>query len=155
MQITLLTIGRCRDRALIEMAARYADRIARYATFEARELREESAASRSRDDVLAREGRRLLDACPPNAAVIALDAAGETLDSEQFARKLEHQAVHGVSRVTLLVGGAFGLSQEVIHRADWRLSLSPMTMPHELARVVLLEQLYRAFTIIRGESYHK
>ncbi len=156
MQISLLTIGRCRTPYLQEGGMDYARRIGRYATLNHIEAKEERAAGgMPAAEIVRREGERLLQAIPQNAFVVALDPAGPTCCSEDLAERISQLGLQGKSRIAFVIGGAFGLASEVIQRADWRLSLSPMTFPHELARLILLEQIYRAFTILRGERYHK
>ena len=115
----------------------------------------EERGNRPVEIVLAREGERLLQALPNQAFAVALDPTGQTSTSEDLAKRLSSLALNGKSRIAFLIGGAFGLSDAVLARANIRLSLSPMTFPHELARLILVEQLYRAFTIQRGEQYHK
>ena len=156
MRITLLTVGRCRTAYLQEGAVDYAGRIARVAALEQVEVREERAArGRPVAEVVRKEGERLLRAVPKGAYLAALDPSGQTCDSEALAARISELGVRGRSRIVFAVGGPFGLDREILRRADWRLSLSPMTFPHELARLILLEQIYRAFTILQGESYHK
>lgn len=156
MQIVLIAIGRCRQASFREGAADYTRRIARYATLEQVEIREERAArGMPAAEVLRREGARILQAVPQGAFVVVLDPAGQICASEAFAARMAELGLRGRSRMAFVIGGAFGLAPEVLQQADWRLSLSPMTFPHELARLILLEQIYRAFTISRGESYHK
>ena len=87
--------------------------------------------------------------------MVALDVGGQSVDSEGLSRKIEEVAARSVSTLVFTIGGPFGLSDAILKRADWRFSLSRMTYPHEMARLILLEQLYRAFTIMRGEKYHK
>lgn len=136
MKISLAYVGRPRNRALNEAAADYASRISRYCDFAQRELRE---AGRVRDKF-------------PRASIIALDPAGRLLDSAGFARRLERLRDSATKEVVFLVGGADGLPAEVRSEAEL-ISLSPLTMPHELARLVLLEQIYRAFTILHHHPY--
>ena len=156
MEITLLTIGRCRTPYLQEGGTDYASRIGRYARLNHMEVKEERAAEgMSASEIVRREGERLLRAIPQNAFVVALDPAGQTCRSEDLAERISQLGLQGKSRIVIVIGGAFGLAPEVIRKSDWRLSLSPMTFPHELARLILLEQIYRAFTILRGERYHK
>lgn len=156
MQITLLAVGKCRQAGFREAAEDYARRLKHYAAYEEIDVREARAAAHVPiEDVRRREGERLLEAVPANAHVVVLDPTGRPCTSEAFARRLSDLALAGKSRLAFLIGGAFGLSAAVRDRADWRLSLSSLTFPHELARVILLEQIYRAFTILRGEKYHK
>jgi 23S rRNA (pseudouridine1915-N3)-methyltransferase len=154
MQLTLITVGKCKNAGFQKAAQDYIQRIGHYASLQEIQVKEEKT-SNNIQEVILKEGQRLLQALPQNAIVIGLDPAGEHCTSEALAKKLSNMAIQGQSRVAFLIGGAFGLSPDVQKRADWCLSLSAMTFPHEMARMILLEQLYRAFTIIRGERYHK
>jgi len=153
MQITLLTVGKAKEASYRDAAQNYIKRLKHYATFDEIEVREERNGQTP--DIVQKEGDRLLKALRPNTFVIALDPVGKSCNSETLAKCLADLSIHRQSRLIFMIGGPFGLAPNVLSRADWRLSLSPMTFPHELARVILLEQLYRAFTIIRGEKYHK
>lgn len=154
MEVSIIAVGRLRDAALRDTCARYVDRIGRYARVAVREVR--AAGRREREAAHARrlEATALLQAVPRGARLIALTREGRTLTSDAFARLLD-QWQQDARDVAVVIGGAHGLDAQVIAAAEDRLSLSPMTLPHELARVVLLEQLYRACTILRGEPYHK
>jgi 23S rRNA (pseudouridine1915-N3)-methyltransferase len=154
MQLTLITVGKCKNSGFQKAAQEYIQRIGHYASIQEIQVKEEKATG-DIQTVMLKEGHRLLRAVPQTAVSIGLDPAGEHYTSEGLAQKLSKMAVHGQSRVAFLMGGAFGLSTEVLKQVSWCLSLSAMTFPHEMARVILLEQLYRTFTIIRGESYHK
>ena len=154
MQISLLCVGKLKSGPCRDGVAEYLKRLNRYATLSPVDVREERG-KKPVETILDREGERLLRALPENAFAIALDPAGQTCSSEGLARRLSNLALDGKGRIAFLIGGAFGLSKAVLNRADWRLSLSPMTFPQELARLILVEQLYRAFTILRGEQYHK
>lgn len=154
MQLTLIVVGKCKNAGFQTAAKDYAQRIGHYASLQEIQVKEEKAPGNTQEGI-QKEGQRLLQAVPNHAIIIGLDPAGKHDTSEALEQKLSQMAVQGQSRVAFLIGGAFGLSPEVLKRADWCLSLSKMTFPHEMARVILLEQLYRAFTIMRGESYHK
>lgn len=154
MQIVLLTVGKCRQAGFRAAAQDYIQRLRHYATFSEIEIKEERATIPVAD-VLRKEGERLLQAIPGGAYVIVLDPSGQPCTSDAFANRLSGLALQGKGRLAFVVGGAFGLSEDVRNRAAWMLSLSAMTLPHELARVLLLEQIYRACTILRGEKYHK
>lgn len=154
MQMTLLTVGKCRQAGFRAAAQDYIQRVRHYATFSEVEIKEERATIPVAD-VLRKEGERLLRAMPGGAYVIVLDAAGQPCTSEAFANRLSDLALQGKGRLVFVIGGAFGLSKDVRSQAHWVLSLSSMTLPHELARVLLVEQIYRACTILRGEKYHK
>lgn len=105
--------------------------------------------------VKQREGQRILDKIPPDAHVIALAIEGKMITSEQFADRLDHLNTYGKSKIAFVIGGSLGLSEEVMKRADESISFSKMTFPHQLMRLILLEQVYRAYRIIRNEPYHK
>jgi 23S rRNA (pseudouridine1915-N3)-methyltransferase len=151
---TIVAVGKLRGWAA-EGCEDYLTRLRRYFPVEIVEVPEEDMNRRSPQDVLAAEGERLLKRIPTGAHVVALDRVrGKPLSSEELARKLDSLGVSGRSHVVFVLGGPLGLSPEVLGRADERLSFGPMTLPHALARVVLLEQLYRAVKIGRGEKYH-
>lgn len=134
----------------------YEKRAARYWPLDVVEVREEKARKGlPLEQVKSAESARLLERVPGGAEVVALTRTGESWSSTRLARYLEALALHGRAGAAFVIGGAFGLSDELVERAQQRLSLSAMTMPHELARLVLAEQLYRAGTISRGEPYHK
>ena len=156
MRIFVVAVGRCRETTIRDGVDDYARRLSHYASVKQVEVKGERARKGiSGDQVLAREGSRLLQAIPQNVYSIALDREGESCRSEDLADRLARLGVEGRSRVAFVIGGPFGLASTVTERADWRLSLSRMTFPHEMSRLILFEQVYRAFTIIRGEDYHK
>lgn len=153
MRIVVAVVGKARHQALGAAAREYEGRAARYWPLEVREVREErGAAPPSR--VRELEGRRLLDVAGPRARLVACDPAGRAMSSEQFAAWLQREREAGRD-VCFAIGGAMGLSPAVLDAAHLKLNLAPWTLPHELARVVLAEQLYRAGTIVRREPYHK
>jgi 23S rRNA (pseudouridine1915-N3)-methyltransferase len=150
----IVAVGRLRGWAA-EGCDDYLTRLRRYFPVEVLEVLEEDMNRRRAEDVLAAEEQRLLGRLPAGAYVIALDREkGERLSSEQLARRLSSLGLSGRSRVAFVLGGPLGLSPRVLGQADERLSFGPITLPHALARVVLLEQLYRAAKIERGEKYH-
>jgi len=154
MRFVVAVVGKPRDADLAGAIREYESRAGRYWPLEVHEVREEPARSGSTDLVREREGERLLAAISPNAQIVACDVTGRAMSSEQFAQWLQQARERAVD-VALLIGGAFGLGHVVRPRATTLLALAPWTMPHELARLVLAEQLYRAGTIVRGEPYHK
>ncbi|MBP6773918.1 MAG: 23S rRNA (pseudouridine(1915)-N(3))-methyltransferase RlmH [Gemmatimonadaceae bacterium] len=154
MRVALLTVGRPRQSGLADAIREYETRAARYWSLDVIEVKEESARGLSVDQVREREGARLLERVTPDARVVACDPGGDVLDSEAFAAWLGEQRDRA-QNVAFAIGGAYGLGDAVKRRATRRLSLAPWTLPHELARLVLAEQLYRAGTISRGEPYHK
>ena len=133
----------------------YEGRAGRYWTLKVVEVKEESARSRTEDEVRRREGERLLEAAGTGTFVVACDEKGTMLSSGEFAEWMRVERERATRDVAFIIGGAYGLSGDVFERADMRMALTRWTLPHELARLVLVEQLYRAGTILRGEPYHK
>ncbi|HSQ31376.1 MAG TPA: 23S rRNA (pseudouridine(1915)-N(3))-methyltransferase RlmH [Gemmatimonadaceae bacterium] len=154
MHFLVAAVGKPRDANLAGAIAEYETRAARYWPLRVQEVREEPARSSAPELVREREGERLLHVLPPGAQVVACDVNGRTMASEQFARWLQDLRERAVD-VVFVIGGAFGLGHEVKERAFAAIALAPWTLPHELARLVLAEQLYRAGTIVRREPYHK
>jgi len=154
VRITLIAVGRLKERFWRDAADEYLTRMVPYADIRVIEVADRDPA-RGRDRALAEEGADVVRALPDAAHVVTLEISGKQRTSEQFAERLEQLALDGRSSVAFVIGGSHGLAPEVLSRANERLSLGPMTLPHNLARVVFLEQLYRAFKIQRGEPYHK
>jgi 23S rRNA (pseudouridine1915-N3)-methyltransferase len=154
MRVLVAAVGKPRHRDLAAAIQEYERRAARYWPLEAREVREEAARGRSPGEVRSREGERLLAAAASVPALVACDAEGTLMRSEEFAGWLRGSRDAGRD-VAFLIGGAYGLSDDVLGRATLTLAFARWTLPHELARLVLAEQLYRAGTIGRGEPYHK
>jgi 23S rRNA (pseudouridine1915-N3)-methyltransferase len=154
MHFVVAVVGKPRDANLAGAIREYETRAARYWPLEVHEVREEPAKSGSADLVRQREGERLLAAVPSSAQVVSCELTGRTMTSEQFARWLQ-ELRERARDVAILIGGAYGLGDVARDRATASLALAPWTLPHELARLILAEQLYRAGTIGRGEPYHK
>jgi len=153
MKLIVAAVGRPRNAALAAAIEEYEERAAKYWPLDVREVKEESARNASPDVVQAKEAERVL-ARIDGAIVIVCDERGKTMTSQVFAKFL--QASREAARdVAFVISGAFGLAESLRKRAQTQLSLAPWTLPHELARLVLAEQLYRAGTIVRGEPYHK
>ena len=159
MPMTLIAVGRMKEKPYRAMADEYIKRLKRFGRFEEIELPDlpEPAASSPalEKQVRDREGESILQRIRPGDHVIALTIPGQTWDSPGLSRHLDELMNRGASSLTFVVGGSLGLSEAVLARADEELSMSPMTFPHQLARVMLLEQLYRAMKIRSGERYHK
>lgn len=153
MKLVLACVGR--PRALAAAIGEYERRAARYWPLEVVEVKEESARARTPEVVRAREGERLLARIGPATDVVACQATGEEMTSEAFADWLREHRERAPRDLAFVIGGAYGLSPEVCARAGRQLAFSRWTLPHETARLVLAEQLYRAGTIVRGEPYHK
>lgn len=152
MKIRVVVVGKPKDAALAEAIGAYERRAARYWPLEVHEVRAESGRDGHAADVRAREGERLLERSA--GQIVACDESGSAMNSEAFARWLQ-QRREGAADLSFVIGGAYGLASPVRTRAAQLLALASWTLPHELARLVLAEQLYRAGTIIRGEPYHK
>lgn len=154
MRLIVIVVGRPRDAALAAAAQEYERRAVHYWPVSIVEVKEESAKNRTPDFVREKEGERILAQVPPGATFVVCAEGGKAMTSPAFSTWL--QAARDEARdVAIAIGGAFGLSDAVTRSASMRLSLAPFTLPHELARVVLAEQVYRAGTIMRGEPYHK
>ena len=158
MKIRIVAVGKLKEKYLREGVAEYEKRLAPFASVELLETREEYMAENpseaQRQQTLAKEGERLLHLVPERSFLIVLDVKGKLLSSEALAKELASLALQGQSDLTFLIGGAFGLSPAVRDRADLRISFSPMTFTHQMVRLLLYEQIYRAFKINRGEKYH-
>ena len=154
MRLVVAVVGKARNPALGDAIRDYEKRAARYWPLDVHEVREERAAGIPTSRVKEREGVRLTEKIPARAQTIACEIGGRAFSSEQFAALLQ-TAREQDRDVAFLIGGAFGLSSSVTTGSSMKLSLAPWTLPHEIARLVLAEQLYRAGTIIRGEPYHK
>ena len=146
MKITLVAVGKLKEKFLVDGVAEYLKRLKPFAKIEIREVAEQKS--------VAEEGKKILAQVPKENFIFVLDVAGEFLTSEDFAKKISDLNLRGVSDITFIIGGAFGLSDEVKKISDFRLSFSKMTFTHQMARLILVEQIYRAFKINRGEPYH-
>ncbi|THF74129.1 23S rRNA (pseudouridine(1915)-N(3))-methyltransferase RlmH [Cohnella fermenti] len=159
MQIQIVCVGKLKEKYWTDGVAEYGKRLSAYAKLDIRELPDEktpdSMSPAEEEQVRVREGERILAALRDGAHVVALAIDGETWSSEQLAAHLDKQAVYGGGSVSFVIGGSLGLSPAVLKRADKKLSFGRMTYPHQMMRVMLVEQIYRAFRIVRGEPYHK
>jgi 23S rRNA (pseudouridine1915-N3)-methyltransferase len=154
VKLAVIAVGRLKEPYWREAAEEYLKRLGPYATVRVTEVADRDL-SHDEAAAVAAEGADTLRALPPGSYVVALDRSGKQLSSEQFAEWLAAHGLAGRSSIAFALGGAAGLAPDVLVRADERLSLGTLTLPHQLARVVLLEQLYRAFRITRGEPYHR
>ncbi|OYD07944.1 23S rRNA (pseudouridine(1915)-N(3))-methyltransferase RlmH [Paludifilum halophilum] len=159
MRIQIIAVGKLKERYLRTGVEEYIRRLTPYAKTEVKEIHEEKGQEPLSDNevrqILDREGERILRYLSPDTYTIALAINGVTLSSETLANHIDQLATYGRSKLTFIIGGSYGLSKEVIKRADFTLSFSKMTFPHQLMRLILVEQLYRSFKINRGETYHK
>ncbi len=159
MKITLVTVGKIKEKYLEQAIAEYRKRLARYCKLEilqvADEKTPEGASAAVEEQIKEKEGERILSQVRDGSFVIALAIEGKMMSSEELAQKMDRLAVEGTSQITFIIGGSLGLSRKVLERADFLLSFSKMTFPHQLMRVILLEQIYRSYRIITGQPYHK
>lgn len=159
MNIKMVTVGKLKEKYLREGISEYMKRLGSYANMDIVEVADEKApetlSEAQIEAVKGKEGERILGKISRDAYVITLEIDGKMLTSEGLAKKMDGLATHGKSKVVFVIGGSLGLSEAVRARSDFALSFSKMTLPHQLMRLVLLEQVYRAFRIVRGEPYHK
>lgn len=161
MNITILAVGKIKEKYFTDAVKEYSKRLSRYCTLRLEEVSDEPVPERAgegiRRQILEKEGQRLTKVLDryPGACVLALAIDAPSCDSEAFSGYLSHLQVKGYSHLIFVIGGSIGLSQEILERADGKISFSRMTFPHQLMRVILLEQIYRAMRIARGEPYHK
>jgi len=157
--IRIICVGKLKEKFYAAAAEEYVKRLGAYCKLTVTELNEERLPDNPSPALIAaaldKEGDRILEKIPAGAVVIALCVEGQTMSSEDLAEKLERWTVQGNSQFVFLIGGSFGMHPKVKGHAALRLSMSPMTFPHHLARVMVLEQIYRAFKINEGSSYHK
>ena len=155
MKITLLTVGKTDVKWVKEGLDLYVSRLSHYAPFQVREIPElKNVSALDREQIKVREGELILKSLRPSDEVVLLDEGGRELRSVEFASWLEEHFSRGSRDIVFVIGGAYGFSKEVYARADSKLSLSKMTFSHQMVRTIFAEQLYRAFTIMRGEPYH-
>jgi 23S rRNA (pseudouridine1915-N3)-methyltransferase len=159
VNISILVVGKLKEKYFKQGIEEYVKRMAPYAKVTIVEVPDEKAPENLSmaeiEQVKQAEGERLLKKLPDNAYTFALAIKGKQMPSEEFATKIQELATYGHSDIAFIIGGSNGLSDEVLRRADFQLSFSKFTFPHQLMRLILIEQIYRAFKIMRGEPYHK
>lgn len=159
MNITIVTVGKLKEKYLKQGIEEYLKRLSAYAKVNIIEVADEKAPENMSDaqmvEVKEKEGERILGNIGADTYVITLEIGGKMLSSEQLAAKMDELATYGKSKIAFVIGGSLGISEAVQKRSDLALSFSKMTFPHQLMRLVLVEQVYRGFRIIRGEPYHK
>lgn len=158
-RVTILCVGKLKEKFYMDAAAEYSKRLSRHCRLELIELAEqrlpEAPSPAEIGAALEREAAAIRERLPKSGALVAMCVEGALLSSQELARRLMRFGLDGNSQITFLIGGSFGLHQSLKDQADLRLSMSPMTFPHHLARVMLLEQLYRGYQILEGSRYHK
>lgn len=158
-KVTILCVGKLKEKFYIDASAEYLKRLQRHCKCEIVELAEyrlpEDPSPAEIQKALSTEAAAIREKLPRGGAVVAMCIEGKTCSSEELSRRMADFAVQGKTHLTFLIGGSVGLDAELKQQADWRLSMSPMTFPHHMARVMLLEQIYRAYQIQQGTRYHK
>ncbi|MCG8481738.1 MAG: 23S rRNA (pseudouridine(1915)-N(3))-methyltransferase RlmH [Clostridia bacterium] len=159
MNITIICVGKIKEKYLSDGVKEYIKRLNKYCTVSVIETKEEKAPENLSDadmeKVKKTEGETILKHIKDSMYVIVLEIEGKPLSSEQLAEKISNLGIQGKSNVTFVIGGSLGLWDNILKRADFKLSFSPMTFPHQLIRLILVEQIYRSFRIIKNEPYHK
>ena len=159
MKITILCVGKVKEKFYRDAIDEFTKRLSRYCKLEIVEVADEKTNEYASENeirlVKEKEGERIIKNIKDDAYVITLCIDGKQLNSEELSERIERLGIQGTSHISFIIGGSLGLSNEVIKRADFKLSFSKMTFPHQLMRVVLLEQIYRSYRILGNEPYHK
>src|SRR5699024_763191 len=159
MEIKIIVVGKLKEKYLKDGIAEYLKRLKRYANFKIIEIKDEEASQTLSDAEIEQikvvEGKRIIEKLPDRARVIALDLKGKQLTSEDLDEEINETMTYETNQIAYIIGGSHGLSQEVLQKTDLKISFGKMTYPHQLMRLILVEQIYRAFKIIRNEPYHK
>ena len=159
MKITVITVGKIKEKYLKDAIEEYSKRLSKYCKLEIVEVADEktpdNASNIVEDAIRSKEAERILKHVKDDAYVITLEINGKQVSSEELADKVEKLGVQGISHIIFIIGGSIGLGREVLEKSHFALSFSKMTFPHQLMRVILLEQVYRSYRIINGEPYHK
>ncbi|NCB91433.1 MAG: 23S rRNA (pseudouridine(1915)-N(3))-methyltransferase RlmH [Clostridia bacterium] len=159
MKITVVTVGKIKEKYLRDAIAEYVKRLSKYCKLEIIEVADEktpdNASEVVEDNIRQKEGERILKYVREDAYVVTLEIGGRMLDSVEFADKINQLGIQGKSHICFIIGGSIGLGKDVLKRSDYALSFSRMTFPHQLMRVILLEQVYRGYRILMNEPYHK
>ena len=159
MKITIISVGKLKEKYLVDGIAEYVKRISKYSEINEIVLKDEAIPDKTNDtidnEIKIKEGKKILDAIPQNSYKIALDLKGEMLDSVELANKIKQIQTYNNSHITFIIGGSLGISKDVLANVDYKLCFSKMTFPHQLMKLILLEQIYRAFKINHNETYHK
>ena len=159
MNIYIISVGKIKEKYLKDAIVEYSKRLSRYCRLEIIEVADEKTPDNASEKeellIKEKEGAAILRHTRDNMHVVALDLKGRMLSSEEFSKHIDNCGIQGESNVAFIIGGSLGLSAEVLKRADFSISFSKMTFPHQLMRVILLEQIYRSYRIMSGEPYHK
>ena len=159
MKITVITVGKIKEKYLKDSIDEYSKRLSKYCKLEIVEVADEktpdNASETVEETIRSKEAERILKYIKDDAFIVTLEINGKQLSSEELADKIDKLGIQGTSHIIFVIGGSIGLGKEVLVKSNYALSFSKMTFPHQLMRVVLLEQIYRSYRIINGEPYHK
>ena len=159
MNITVIAVGKIKEKFYTQAIEEYAKRLSRYCTLKTIEIPDEKAPENLSDadmlSVIEKEGKRIIEKIPPSATIISMEIEGKQISSIEFSKQIEEFAIRGQSHLCFIIGGSLGLAEEIKKISHLKLSFSKMTFPHQLFRVMLLEQIYRGFRIMKGQPYHK
>ncbi|MDE6388878.1 MAG: 23S rRNA (pseudouridine(1915)-N(3))-methyltransferase RlmH [Lachnospiraceae bacterium] len=159
MRITVIAVGKIKEKFYREAVAEYEKRLSRYCKLEIIQVEDEKTPDKAGEalesEIKRKEAERIMKHIREDACIVTLEIQGRMYDSEEFAGEIEKLATQGTSHIQFIIGGSLGLYEEICKKADRAVSFSKMTYPHQLMRVILLEQIYRAYRIINGEPYHK
>ncbi len=159
MNIRIIGVGKIKEKYIQLGIDEFKKRLKNYCNLKIVEVKDERApenlSDREMEMIKEKEGERILSKIPQNSFIISLEISGKQLSSDDLSKKMEDLMVSGINDITFIIGGSLGLSKEVLKRSHFKLSFSKMTFPHQLMRLILLEQIYRGFKIMKGEPYHK
>ena len=159
MKITIVCVGKIKEKYFRDGIEEYKKRLSKYCKLEIKEVADEKTPDHASDavnsQILAKEGERIRNLIPKDSHVIVLAIEGKKYDSVEFADMMNQAGIHGISNITFIIGGSLGIAEDIKKAAHGRISFSDMTFPHQLMRVILLEQIYRGYKIIAKEPYHK
>ena len=159
MNINIIAVGKIKEKYINEGIKEFSKRLSRYAKLRIIEISDERApenlSKKDMEKVMEKEGSRILVKVPQNSFIITLEIEGKQITSEKLSQKIEDLMISGINDITFIIGGSLGLSKEIKSLSNFKLSFSKMTFPHQLMRLILLEQVYRSFRIMKGEPYHK
>ena len=159
MNIRIIAVGKIKEKYIQDGIKEFSKRLSRYCMLDIIEIDDQKApenlSEKEMKIVKTKEGEKILTKIPQNSFIISLEIEGKQISSEDLSKKIEDLMIAGINDITFIIGGSLGLSQEAKNRANYRLSFSKMTFPHQLMRLILLEQIYRGFRIMKGEPYHK
>jgi 23S rRNA (pseudouridine1915-N3)-methyltransferase len=159
MNVKIIAVGKIKEKYIQDGIKEFSKRLSRYCSLDIIEIDDEKApeglSEKEMKIVKQKEGERIIAKIPQNSFIISLEIQGKLLTSNELSEKIDDLMINGVNNITFIIGGSLGLSDEVLNKSNFRLSFSKMTFPHQLMRLILLEQVYRAWRIMKGEPYHK